>query len=114
MFVRLTFDALALFPVFILDVLCYKYRRCGLVVSDIIANAVNFTRQASRHYIKHSRFWAMDGNRKWGVISFNLPWRYHICLTKFLYSYRDDIRENSCRTTAHESETSVAQKNEGA
>ena len=39
----------------------------------------------------HWRFWATNVNRKWAFFSFNMPWRYQICIAKCLYSYRDDL-----------------------
>ena len=45
--------------------------------------------------LKQRRFWATHVNRKWAFFSFNIPWRYQICIAKYLYSYWDELPENS-------------------
>ena len=42
----------------------------------------------------------MDVNQKCGLFPFDMPWRYHICIAKCLYSYRDYLPENLDKTTA--------------
>ena len=37
-----------------------------------------------------------------------MPWRYHICFAKCLYSYRDDLPETVDRSIAHEWKTSTS------
>ena len=52
--------------------------------------------------LKQRRFLAAHVNRKRGIFHFKIPRRYKICITKFLYYYGDDLRENLGKTTAHE------------
>ena len=40
---------------------------------------------------KQRHFWAKDVNRKWGRFPYNMPWRYQICISKCLYSCRDNF-----------------------
>ena len=47
-------------------------------------------------------FTAMHINRKWAFYSFNIPWRYQICIAKCIYSYRDDLPQNLFKITAQE------------
>ena len=57
------------------------------------------------------RFWATHVNRKWAFFSFNIPWRYQICIAKCLYSYRDDLPKNWFKVQkVHFRLTCVAQK----
>lgn len=49
--------------------------------------------------LKQRCFWAMDVNQKWGLFPFDMPWQYHICIAKCLYSYRDYLPENLDKTT---------------
>ena len=49
------------------------------------------------------------------MFSFNMPWRYQICITKFLYSSREDLPKKLFIITVQEGKkhfrlTSVAQK----
>ena len=41
----------------------------------------------------------MDVNQKWGLFPFDMPWQYHICIARCLYSYRDYLPENLDKTT---------------
>ena len=50
--------------------------------------------------LKQRCFGAMDVNQKWGLFPFDMPWQYHICIAKCLYSYRDYLPENLDKTTA--------------
>ena len=57
------------------------------------------------------RFWATHVNRKWAFFSFNIPWRYQICIAKCLYSCRDDLPKNWFKVQkVHFRLTCVAQK----
>ena len=38
-------------------------------------------------------------NRKWGLLTIYMPWSYQICITKFLFSYNDDLLESLNQTT---------------
>ena len=49
--------------------------------------------------LKQRCFWVMDVNQKCGLFPFDMPWRYHICIAKCLYSYRDYLPENLDKTT---------------
>ena len=40
--------------------------------------------------LKHARFWAADGKRKWAIFYFNLPSHNHIHIAKYLFSFRDE------------------------
>ena len=40
--------------------------------------------------LKHARFWDADGNRKWAVLTFNLPSHNYIHIAKYLFSIRDE------------------------
>ena len=42
---------------------------------------------------KQRRFWATQVNQKWAFFSFNMPWRYQICIARCLDSYRDDLHK---------------------
>ena len=44
-------------------------------------------------------FWATHFNRKWTLLSFYMPWRQQICITKFRFSYEDDLSESFNETT---------------
>ena len=54
----------------------------------------NLGRRETNTVLKQRRFWATHVNRKWAFFSFNMPQRYHICIVRFLYSYRDDLPKN--------------------
>ena len=43
---------------------------------------------------KQPRFWLTHVNRKWAVFSFNMRWRYQICIVRCLYLYRNDLPQN--------------------
>ena len=43
---------------------------------------------------KQPRFWLTHVNRKWAFFSFNMRWRYQICIVRCLYLYRDDLPQN--------------------
>ena len=52
---------------------------------------------------KYRRFWATDANRKSG-----LPWRYHICIAKCMYScILVNWLENLSKTTALNAERPI-------
>ena len=38
-------------------------------------------------------------NRKWGLLTIHMPWSHQICITKFLFSYNDDLLESLNQTT---------------
>ena len=40
--------------------------------------------------LKHGRFRDADDNRKWAVLTFNLPPHSHIHIAKYLFSIRDE------------------------
>ena len=44
--------------------------------------------------LKKRRFWMTHVNRKWAFFSFNILWRYQMCLAKYLYFYWDELPEN--------------------
>ena len=48
------------------------------------------------------RFWATHVNRKWAFFSFNMPWRYQICIAKCFYFHRDDLTKHLFKITAQE------------
>ena len=50
--------------------------------------------------LKLARFWDADGNRKWAILTFNLPWHNHIHITKNLFSIRDELYKNLEKNTA--------------
>ena len=52
--------------------------------------------------IKHGRFWATHVNRKWSLFHFRIPWRYQICIAKFLYPCREYLPKHLCKWTAQE------------
>ena len=58
--------------------------------------------------VKQRRFWAVHVNRKWAFLSFNTPWRYQICIAKYLYTYRDDLLKNLFKITAEEFKKSTS------
>ena len=45
-------------------------------------------------FCQHVRFWDADGNRKWAVLTFNLPSYNHIHIAKYLFSIRDEYYKN--------------------
>ena len=50
---------------------------------------------------KRRRFWAdVRQPEMSSFFSFNMPWRYQICVSKCLYSYRDDLPKNLFQITA--------------
>ena len=40
--------------------------------------------------LKYARFLDADGNRKWIILTFNLPSHNHIHIAKYLFSIRDE------------------------
>ena len=65
--------------------------------------------------LKQRRFWAKHVNRKRAFFSSNKPWRYCICIAKWLNSCSDDLPKNLFKITAQECKvhfrlTCVAQK----
>ena len=52
--------------------------------------------------LKQQRFWATHVNRKRAFFSLLMPWRHHICMAKWLYSYRDDLPKGLFKITAAE------------
>ena len=54
--------------------------------------------------LKHTWFWDMDGNRKWAIFTFDLPWHNHIPIAKYLSVIRDEWFKNLGDSTvlAHE------------
>ena len=50
--------------------------------------------------LKRRRFWAMHVNRKWGLLPFYVPGFYQICISEFLFSYKDDLPKGFNQTTA--------------
>ena len=40
--------------------------------------------------LKHARFWDADDNRKWAVLTFNLPSHNYVHIAKYLSSIRDE------------------------
>ena len=50
----------------------------------------------------------MHVKRKWAFFSFNMTWRYQICMTKSPYSYRDDLLKNLFKFTAEECKRSTS------
>ena len=57
---------------------------------------------------KQRRFWATQVNQKWAFFSFNMPWRYQICIARCLDSYRDDLHKNLFKITAREFKRSTS------
>ena len=64
------------------------------------------TRRRSRSRISKGVFSQL--NRKWSLPPFNMPWHYPICITKLLYSYRDDWPETLGKTTAQVGKKSIS------
>ena len=62
--------------------------------------SLNFKPRRLTRGLKHQRFWATYGNRKWAFFSYYVPWRRQICIAKFLCSYRDDLLKNLFKITA--------------
>ena len=62
--------------------------------------------QISLISIREFKQW--NRNRKWAFFSFNIPWGYHICIAKCLYSYRDDLPKNLFKITAEEFKKSTS------
>ena len=44
--------------------------------------------------LKRARFWDANGNRKWAIFTFNLPWHHHIHIAKCLFSIIDEWCKN--------------------
>ena len=59
-------------------------------VGETPENEVDSWRDTNRVF-KQQRFWATHVKRKWAFFSFKIPWRYQICIAKFLCCYRDDL-----------------------
>ena len=67
-----------------------QYHKC-----DETIFAVPFTIRK----LKQRRFWATHVNRKWSLLHFYMPWRWQICIAKFLFSYKDHLPESFNQTT---------------
>ena len=50
--------------------------------------------------LKQRRFWAKHVNRKWGHLPFYVGGFYQICISEFLFSYKDDLPKGFNQTTA--------------
>ena len=59
--------------------------------------------------VAQKRFWATLVNRKWGLLPFYLPWRWQICIAKFLFSYNQTTAQWRKKSTSGW-RPSVAQK----
>ena len=44
---------------------------------------------------KQGRFWATHVNRKWAFFSFNMPWRYQICMLR-VFTLKETICPKIC------------------
>ena len=66
--------------------------------------------------LKQRRFWATHVNRKWAFLPFYMPWRWQICIAKFLFllerRFTLVFQTNHCPVIqkVHFRLTSVAQK----
>ena len=58
--------------------------------------------------LKQRRFWVTHVNRKGAVFSFNMPWRYQICMARCFYAYRDDLTKHLFKITAQECKKSTS------
>ena len=68
-----------------------QYHKCDKTIF-----AVPFTIRK----LKQRRFWATHVNRKWGLLHFYMPWRWQICIAKFILSCKDDLPKSFNQTTA--------------
>ena len=69
----------------------------------IVIFPINLTKTAWRLTVwelKQRRFCATHFNRKWGLLPFSMPWRWQICIAKFLFSYKEDLPESFNQNTA--------------
>ena len=58
--------------------------------------------------LKQRRFWVTHVTRKWAFFSFNMPWRYQICIAKCFYFHRDDLTKHLFKITAQECKKSTS------
>ena len=61
-----------------------------------------------KRQFKQRRFWATHVKRKWAFFFFKIPWRYQICIVKFLCSCRDGLLKNLFQITAQEGNKSTS------
>ena len=59
-------------------------------VASVISLVVSWGILTIIRELKHARFWAADGNRKWAIFDVNLPSYNHIHIAKYLFSIRDE------------------------
>ena len=63
--------------------------------------------ETSREF-KQRRFWATHVKRKWAFFSFNIPWRYIICIAECLYCYKGNLPKYMFNITAQECKKSTS------
>ena len=50
--------------------------------------------------LEQTRFWAMQVNWKWDLLSFSMPWHKQLFIANFLFPFIDDLPESFNQTTA--------------
>ena len=61
-----------------------------------------FSLLKKRRELKQRRFWATHVKRKWGLLTIYRPWRWQICIAKFLFTYKDDLPESSTKPLSND------------
>ena len=76
----------------------YSFSSSNLKLSNIESRG----QQSKNSELKQRHFLAIHVNQKWALFPFEIPWRYQICIARFLYSYRNNLLESLCKTTVKE------------